>query len=133
MYPTSKSTYILGLCTGSFATAAISTSRTIAELVPAGIQAVIQAFRTGLHSFKIQQDLETSLSPGSKSWSVVVALSEKRAAELIENYAAKKARNALYFHVLSVLIFSEYTKEKPSVHQHCHSDQCDYQWITEHT
>lgn len=133
MYPTSENTYMLGLCTGSFATAAISTSRSIAELIPAGIQAVIQAFRTGLHSFKVQRDLERSLSSKLKSWSAVIALSENRAAELIEGYALKRVRNVLYFCPESVLIFSGYTEEESSVHQHCDSDQCDHQWTTNHT
>ena len=128
MYPTSENTYMLGLCTGSFATAAISTSRSIAELIPAGIQAVVQAFRTGLHSLKVQRDLETPLSSRTKSWSAVIAVSEKRALELLEDYALKRVRNVLYFfpEPESVLIFPGYTKEKSSVHQHCHPDQCDH-------
>lgn len=67
------------------------------ELIPAGIEAVIHAFRTGLHSFKLQRDLEKSLSPTPKSWSAVIALPEQRAAELVEDFAVKRVRNAFYF------------------------------------
>lgn len=97
MYPTPENTYVLGLCTGSFATAAISTARTIAELIPAGIQAVIYAFRTAFHSFKLQRDLERSLSPTAKSWSAAIALPEQLAAVLVENYAVKRVGKPFIF------------------------------------
>lgn len=96
VYPIPKDTYLLGLCTGSFAAAAVSTSQTIAELIPAGIESVIYAFRTGLHSFKLQQDLERSHSSPPKSWSAVVTLSEQHAANLIDSYAVEKVRDPLY-------------------------------------
>ncbi|OCK90224.1 polyketide synthase [Cenococcum geophilum 1.58] len=90
VYPTPENTYLLGLCTGSFAAAAISTSQTIVELIPAGVEAVIHAFRTGLHSFKLQRDLERSSSAEPRSWSAVVSLPEQRAADLIEHFVAEK-------------------------------------------
>ena len=94
MYPTPENTYILGLCTGSFAAAAISTSQTIVELIPAGVEAVIHAFWTGLHSFKLQRDLERSPSPTPRSWSAVVALPEQRAVDLIETFVVGKVRKS---------------------------------------
>lgn len=104
MYPTPENTYILGLCTGSFATAAISTSQNIVELIPAGVEAVIHAFRTGLHSFKLQRDLERSPSPTPKLWSACVALPEQRAADLIESYVVKKVRDPFLFVCASNLL-----------------------------
>ncbi|KAL9094495.1 MAG: hypothetical protein Q9165_003345 [Trypethelium subeluteriae] len=89
-YPDPESTLLLGLCTGSFAVAAISTSQTTAELVPAGVEAVIYAFRTALYSFKLQQDLERSTSGTSQSWSALVSLSEQHAADLIERGVTEK-------------------------------------------
>ncbi|KAL9045148.1 MAG: hypothetical protein Q9214_001771, partial [Letrouitia sp. 1 TL-2023] len=89
VYPTPEDTCLLGLCTGSFSAAAISTSQTIAELIPAGVEAVIHAFRTGLYSFKLQRDLERPTSPTPKSWSAVIALPEQHAIDLIENYVVK--------------------------------------------
>lgn len=89
-YPSPEHTYLLGLCTGSFAAAAISSSRSIADLIPAGVEAVIHAFRTGLHSFRLRRDLDLSQSSTRKSWSAVVALPEQKAVDLIEEHAAKK-------------------------------------------
>ncbi|KAF4628134.1 hypothetical protein G7Y89_g10013 [Cudoniella acicularis] len=102
VYPAPENTYLLGLCTGSFATAAISTSQTIVELIPAGVEAVTRAFRTGLHSFKLQRDLE-SPSTTPRSWSAVVSLSEQRAAELIEHFVAEKDIPKRHFSFISAV------------------------------
>ena len=128
MYPTSENTIILGLCTGSFATAAISASQNIAELIPAGIEAVIHAFRTGLHSFKLQRDLEVSPSSTPKSWSAVVALPEQRAADLIESYVVEKVKGASCLCLEIVLILSGYPKKTSSIHQCCQPNQYHHQW-----
>lgn len=121
---------MLGLCTGSFATAAISTSQTIVELIPAGVEAVIHAFWTGLHSFKLQRDLERSLSPTPRSWSAVVALPEQRAADLIENFVLEKVRDTLCLCLQSVVTLSGYPEKTSSVHQFSQPDQCYHQWAT---
>ena len=131
MFPPPENTIILGICTGSFATAAISTSQTIAELIPAGVEAVVHAFRTGLHSFKLQRDLERSPRPTQKSWSAVVALREQRAADLIESYVVEKVQDAFCLCLESVLILSGYPQKTSSVHQYCQPNQCYHQWTTE--
>ena len=95
-YPTPENAYILGLCTGSFAAAAVSSSQTIVELIPAGVEAVIYAFRTGLRSFKLQQDLERSPSHTSRSWSAVVSLPEQRAVDLIEDFVVEKVKDTFF-------------------------------------
>lgn len=76
----------MGLCTGSFAAAAISTSQTLSEVIPAGVEAVLVAFRTALFSPILRNDIEKS-SPGmSPSWSVVVTLQEAEAVKFIETF-----------------------------------------------
>jgi len=80
----------VGLCTGSFAAAAISTSQTLSELIPAGIEAVLVAFRTGLRSLELRNDIERPIPESSRSWSVVVSAYEDQAAELIETFSLKK-------------------------------------------
>lgn len=86
MYPRPDQTYLLGLCTGSFSAAAISTCQSIVELVPAGVEAVICAFRTGLQSFRLQQDFERS----SGTWSAAVSLGEEEAVDVIAKFATTK-------------------------------------------
>jgi naphtho-gamma-pyrone polyketide synthase len=81
--------YIIGVCTGSFAAAAVSSSRTMAELVPAGVEAALAAFRTGLHSLKMQRDIEPAATEDAQSWSFIASMTEREALESIEAFISK--------------------------------------------
>ncbi|KAI5855057.1 ketoacyl-synt-domain-containing protein [Durotheca rogersii] len=63
---------ILGICTGALAAAAVSCSRSTIELVAPAVEAVIVAFRTGLHVTDMARRIEPSDSLDDKSWSVIV-------------------------------------------------------------
>lgn len=91
-YPSDANTYLVALCTGSFAAAAISTSRTISELIPAGIEAVLAAFRTGLCSLELRNDIERPSNRTPRSWSAVVSASEAQAAGLLQSFNSKNVR-----------------------------------------
>jgi naphtho-gamma-pyrone polyketide synthase len=82
--------YLLGICTGSFAAAAISTSQTVSELIPAGVEAVLVAFRTALRSAILRNDLEEPIHGMSRSWSVVVSLQQADADALINAFCMDK-------------------------------------------
>lgn len=71
---------MIGLCTGSLAAAAISTSRSVFELVPAALEAVLVAFRTGLRSVEVRQDIEPNALDTSSSWSMIVGIQEGQAS-----------------------------------------------------
>lgn len=61
----------LGLCTGALAAAAVACSRSALDLVPLAIDAVVFAFRTGMHV--VDASLRISCSEESEqSWSVVI-------------------------------------------------------------
>ncbi|KAH4055428.1 hypothetical protein HBH92_078380 [Parastagonospora nodorum] len=81
--------YIIGVCTGSFAAAAVSSSRTMAELVPAGVEAALAAFRTGLHSLKMQRDIEPAATEDAQSWSFIASMTESEALENIGAFISK--------------------------------------------
>ncbi|KAF6235869.1 hypothetical protein HO173_006065 [Letharia columbiana] len=82
---TARPVHAVGLCTGSFAAAAISTSQTIAELLPAAIEAVLVAFRTGLGSFEARNDIEPrSVVP--PIWPVIVGMQEEQAAAILDAF-----------------------------------------------
>lgn len=66
----------------------------MAELVPAGVEAALAAFRTGLHSLKMQQDIEPVAAGGSRSWSFVASLTEPQALETIQGFTAKAVSRA---------------------------------------
>ena len=89
----------MGICTGSFAAAAISTSQTISELLPAGIEAVLVAFRTGLRSWEARNDIEHR-SVASPVWSVSVGTQEEQASAILDEFS--KAEVCIFRHVEDV-------------------------------
>jgi len=77
---------IIGLCTGQLASAAVSSSRTVGELIPVGVQTVVLALRLGTCVIKVR-DLVESTGP-SPSWSALVSgIREPDAEQLIEGFA----------------------------------------------
>ncbi|PVI03119.1 polyketide synthase [Periconia macrospinosa] len=84
-YPTPSDTYLLGLCTGALSAAAISSSKTISELLPVAVQTVRVAFRFGL----CIDDVRIRIEPQTQtSWSMVVlGLMAPQAIEILERFA----------------------------------------------
>ncbi|KAJ5947462.1 Type I Polyketide synthases (Type I PKS) [Penicillium verhagenii] len=71
--PSDANQFLIGLCTGSLAAAAISCSRTVAELIPLGIESVVVAFWVGMNAFRKANVLAPSSPASPKSWSLTVA------------------------------------------------------------
>lgn len=76
----------MGLCTGAFAAAAVSSSKTTSDLVPLGIDAIVAAFRTGMLVTDVAKRVDRTheldqswafLVPGSAAADLVKAFSEK--------------------------------------------------------
>jgi len=89
-YPLAAETHISGLCTGLLAAAAISSSKAVADLLPAAIEAVLIAFRTGLRTMEVRDRIcqQSSTMP---SWSVVIAgLDEKNAVTGLKEFSHSK-------------------------------------------
>lgn len=85
-YPVGSDSCIIGLCTGQLASAAVSSSRTVGELIPVGVQTVVLALRLGSSVIKVR-DLVESNGP-SPSWSVLVSgIREPEAQQLIQGFA----------------------------------------------
>lgn len=81
----------MGLCAGGFAAAAVSTSQTLAELIPAGVEAVLTAFRTALYTLAVRNDVEEpNHGIHHQSWSAVVNIQEYEASELIKRFILEK-------------------------------------------
>ena len=62
---------MIGMCTGLLTAAAISSCSSLSELLPAAIQAVLAAFRTGLHAMEVRNRVEQSVGT-SPVWSVMI-------------------------------------------------------------
>lgn len=89
-FPCSSDTVVLGLCTGSLAAAAISTSTSVFELLPAAVEAVLIAFRTGLRSIEVRDDIERSSQSELPMWSVIVGMDESQALKELNVFSAAK-------------------------------------------
>lgn len=90
-YPSASNSYAIGLCTGSFAAAAISTSQTLSELIPAALEAVLVAFRTGLASIEARDDIEHDSKDTAPVWSVILGLKEQDALSALRTFIAGKS------------------------------------------
>ena len=80
-YPGPNDTYVLGVCTGSLAAAAISCSTSLSDLLPLAVQTALVAFRLGLCALDIRDRLETSTEDRGRPWSVVISGLEAQVAE----------------------------------------------------
>ena len=84
-YPSPSEAYLLGLCTGALSAAAISSCKTISELLPAAVQTVHVALRFGLCIDDIRARIEPHFE---SSWSmVVVGLMAPQASELLKKFS----------------------------------------------
>ncbi|KAM3080825.1 hypothetical protein ACMFMF_002740 [Clarireedia jacksonii] len=77
-YPVPGEACVLGLCTGTLASAAISSCRSVSDLLPVAIETVLIAFRTGLCVLDVRNRHESSRD--GSSWSMVVGGSSSSAA-----------------------------------------------------
>ncbi|KAJ6183799.1 type I iterative polyketide synthase [Penicillium mononematosum] len=90
VYPTACDTHLLGLCTGAFAAAAISCSRSLAELLPAAVQTVLVAFRTSLCAGRIGHCIEPTTT-GSREWSLLVSgMETQEIQDALREFSATK-------------------------------------------
>ncbi|KAJ5379475.1 hypothetical protein N7509_012594 [Penicillium cosmopolitanum] len=90
-YPSGSESFIVGLCTGQLAAAAVSSSSTVGELITAGIETVVLALRLGMCVTKVRGLVEAAKSP-SPSWSVLVSgIREQEGQKLIEVFGQAKA------------------------------------------
>lgn len=86
-YPSGDEACIIGLCTGQLASAAVSSSKTVGELIPVGVETVVLALRLGMCVLKVQELIEPSKT-GTSSWSVLVSgMREPEAQALIQKFA----------------------------------------------
>lgn len=82
-YPDPEQDHILGICTGALAASAVSCSCNTLDLVPLGVEAIIVAFRTGVHVHDTAQRIEPSQDL-DQSWSMIVGGEE--AAGMVEAF-----------------------------------------------
>lgn len=90
VYPLGSDSHVIGLCTGLLAAAAVSSSRTVGELIPVAIEVVVTALRLGLCALKVR-DLVGQYEAQSQSWSAVISgLHEDQALVAIREFSKRK-------------------------------------------
>ncbi|KAL2819649.1 hypothetical protein BDW59DRAFT_120646 [Aspergillus cavernicola] len=89
-YPRFNDSYVLGVCTGSLAAAAISCSTSLSELLPIAVQTVLIAFRLGLCAQEVRDRLEISEEDRTQPWSVVSDVSPEQVALALNNFTNAK-------------------------------------------
>lgn len=91
-YPSKSESLIVGLCTGQLASAAVSSSKTVGELIPAGVETVVLALRLGTCVVKMRELVEEN--GHSQSWSVLVSgMRQEEAQKIIENFGRANVSN----------------------------------------
>ncbi|KZF26353.1 polyketide synthase [Xylona heveae TC161] len=90
-YPVASETYMIGLCTGTLAAAAISSCRTLSELLLAAVQTVVVAFRAGLCTVDLRNRIEPSITE-ARSWSMVVpGIKSDQASQAIKDFCESQS------------------------------------------
>ncbi|KAF2229690.1 conidial pigment polyketide synthase PksP/Alb1 [Viridothelium virens] len=89
-YPKPTNSYVIGLCTGELAAAAVASSSSTANLLPAAVHSVIVAFRTGLRAEDVARSTSVEAqSDLSGDWSLLcVGLAIEHAERIIEEFAS---------------------------------------------
>ena len=115
-------TYIVGLCTGSLAAAAIASSPSPGTLVPLAVETVRIAFRTGLQVGTAARRVHQTVD-SPESWAVLVSeTTEVDARHAINDFHDKKVRKLIFPTAQSSDNQNQYignTSSKPSLHQCC--------------
>lgn len=89
-FPSTQNSQLLGFCTGAFAAAAVSSSRDVDELIPAGVHAAVVALHTGLYATEVAQSAGGANS--AAPWSMIVQdASRNDVAQALERFNARKA------------------------------------------
>ena len=90
LYPVGSQSHVIGLCTGLLASAAVASARTIGELIPLAVEAVVVALRLGLCAYKVR-DYVGQYGGQSQSWSAVISgVGEEKALAIIAEFSTKK-------------------------------------------
>ena len=81
----------MGLCTGTLAAAAISSSTSLSELLPAAVHTVQVAFRLGLCGQELRDRIHTPDPSAGQEWSAVFfGLDEASAVAAIAEFSNSK-------------------------------------------
>jgi hypothetical protein len=122
-------TRIVGICTGLLAAAAISTSKSLAELIPKAVDTVLLAFRIGLHA-ESMSDTIVGHDKSAKSWSLVLGMREDDASAAISSFLQAKVRVDQIIFPDVANMSAEHRTNIATVHQCSGVQLRNHQWST---
>ena len=92
-YPKAANSHVLGLCTGALAAAAVCSSTTLSNLLPAAVRSVVVAFKTGLCAIEAGRAIWSASKDLMGDWSVLCpGLSLEEAHQAIEAFSDATVR-----------------------------------------
>ncbi|EEY14472.1 conidial yellow pigment biosynthesis polyketide synthase [Verticillium alfalfae VaMs.102] len=81
-----EDTYILGLCTGLFAAAAVASTASVSTLIPVAVQTVLMAFRTGSHVASLAERLCPATNRSDPWTHVLVDVTEADVTKALQSF-----------------------------------------------
>lgn len=107
------------MCTGQLAASAIASASSVGELVSLAVQAVVIAFRTGIHVTNARNLLSND-TDRTQNWSYIVPkLSMETAASRIEQFSQLAVSNlALHLKTGLLLTATELVRWLETIHRH---------------
>ena len=123
-----SSLHLLGACTGLIAASAVASADSLITLLPLAVDAVRIAFRIGAFVSDVAGRL-VGLPKTSDSWSTVVAVTDKEAAEIAVGKWNQTHVNPTYsiWHVLSLMPLGGRSLQ-PSLDQCIYAQYNHHQW-----
>ncbi|KAG5775036.1 hypothetical protein H9Q73_011283 [Fusarium xylarioides] len=90
-HPPASPAFLLGICTGSIAAAAVSCAKDVFEILRLGVEAATVAFRLGMHVRRRAENLAYSTP---SSWSMILSSNqEELVSEALEEFSKGKVRS----------------------------------------
>ncbi|EWG41233.1 hypothetical protein FVEG_03379 [Fusarium verticillioides 7600] len=87
-HPSASSSFLLGICTGSIAAAAVSCAKDVFDISRLGVEAATVAFRLGMHVRRRAENLGCLIP---SSWSMILSSNqEKLVSEALQQFSKEK-------------------------------------------
>lgn len=123
---TSRPGYVLGICTGSLAAAAVSCSSDLNEVVTTGLQAVLVAFRVGMLAHRKAQAIAHNKGD-AHSWSFAINMQEADAEVLLSDLRNQEVSASLKTPGI-LLMTLENSHCVVAISKRCWPEWCDSEW-----
>lgn len=132
IYPSNPNNYVSGLCIGTLAAAAVGSSKSLGELVQAGVDAVRVSLKIGLLAARTAALFGHQRSNSSSYWSHVIAESQyplALAEKAIASYRDSSVSDiTVYFHKPILIRYADDSAPVVAVRQCKRPKLLDSQW-----